>query len=273
MWWLLPVEFAQTLAVLHAVSGVIICLIFDDLVPQKQPSYVPRKRRGCSNRMHKVFLGILSQCCDSLEACIKNLKVRRRYHPPRLYYTGQRTKRKKGKYTMQTDITGMTTTWENERNAPSGSFDSDSQALMLDDGASACITNNFKDFTDPPKWADRKVKGIKGHAQATHRGTVKWYIEDDHGLVHVMIINGAYLTTGQRSLSHRRRDWGIDDQQEHHVVLGPEAFHKNSPARPQDKCGINHDCPRRQGSPLLLCHRHHTRDQTNEYLHHTCHTG
>ena len=37
------------------------------------------------------------------------------------------------------------------------------------------------------------VKGIKGHAQATHRGTLKWYIEDDHGLVHVMVITGAYL--------------------------------------------------------------------------------
>ena len=37
------------------------------------------------------------------------------------------------------------------------------------------------------------VKGIKGHAQATHQGTLKWYIEDDHGLVHVMVITGAYL--------------------------------------------------------------------------------
>ena len=64
---------------------------------------------------------------------------------------------------------------------------------MLDDGTSACITNNINDFTDPPKRVDQKVKGIKGHARATHRGTVKWYIEDDHGLVHVMIITGAYL--------------------------------------------------------------------------------
>ena len=37
------------------------------------------------------------------------------------------------------------------------------------------------------------VKGLKGHAQATHWGTLKWYIEDDHGLVHVMVITGAYL--------------------------------------------------------------------------------
>ena len=87
----------------------------------------------------------------------------------------------------------MTTTWANGRSAPSRSFDSDSQMLMLDDGASACITNNINDFTESPKRVDRKVKGIKGHAQATHRGTVKWYIEDDHGLVHVMMITGAYL--------------------------------------------------------------------------------
>ena len=64
---------------------------------------------------------------------------------------------------------------------------------MLDNGASACITNDIKDFMEPPKRVDRKVKGIKGHARATHRGTIKWYIEDDHGLVHVMIITGAYL--------------------------------------------------------------------------------
>ena len=46
---------------------------------------------------------------------------------------------------------------------------------------------------EPPKCVDRKVKGIKGHADATHRGTLKWYLEDDAGLVHVLIIQGAYL--------------------------------------------------------------------------------
>ena len=38
-----------------------------------------------------------------------------------------------------------------------------------------------------------KVKGITGHAHATHRGTIKWHIDDDQGLVHVMIIHVAYL--------------------------------------------------------------------------------
>ena len=85
------------------------------------------------------------------------------------------------------------TTWENRSSPSQGIFDSDAQSLMLDDGASACITNDKDDFTEPPKRVDKKVKGIKGHAHATHRGTIKWHIEDDRGLVHVMIIRGAYL--------------------------------------------------------------------------------
>ena len=40
---------------------------------------------------------------------------------------------------------------------------------------------------------DQKVNGIKGHANATHRGTLKWHVEDDTGLVHVMVIRGVYL--------------------------------------------------------------------------------
>ena len=64
---------------------------------------------------------------------------------------------------------------------------------MLDDGASACITNDKDNFIESPKCVDRKVKWIKGHAKATHRSTLKWHIEDDNGLVHVMVIKGANL--------------------------------------------------------------------------------
>ena len=46
---------------------------------------------------------------------------------------------------------------------------------------------------EPPKRVDMKAKGIKGHAKTTHRGMIKWHIEDDQGLVHVTIIRGAYL--------------------------------------------------------------------------------
>ena len=140
-----------------------------------------------------TLLGALNRCATTLMERVYNIKVRRRHHPLRPRYSGRRPKCRKGKCVLNTTLPGMTTTWTNERIAPSGTFDSDSQALMLDDGASACITNDTKDFIEPPKRVDRKVKGIKGHPQATHRGTLKWYIEDDHGLVHVMVITGAYL--------------------------------------------------------------------------------
>ena len=70
-------------------------------------------------------------------------------------------------------------------------FDSDSQTLMVDDGASACITNDKNDFIGNPKTISRKVNGMNGQAQATHRGTVRWLIEDDKGMTHVFTINGT----------------------------------------------------------------------------------
>ena len=124
---------------------------------------------------------------------IDNIKVRRHYRTPGLQYNGYRHRRNKRKPVPQTSLTGMTMTWDSRTSQAQGVFDSDTQALMLDDGASACITNNMADFIKPPKRVYKKVKGIKGHAHATHRGTIKWHIEDDRGLVHVMIIRGTYL--------------------------------------------------------------------------------
>ena len=119
------------------------------------------------------------------------MKVRRNSRTPGLRYSGYRHRRKKRKIALQAPLTGMPTAWDSHHAPSQGTFDSDAQALMLDDGASACITNDKGDFIEPPKRVDRKVKGIKGHANATHRGTIKWHLEDDQGLVHVMIIHGA----------------------------------------------------------------------------------
>ena len=119
--------------------------------------------------------------------------MRRHNRSPGFLHYGYRHRCKKRKLVPQASLTGMTMTWNSPSLPSPGPFDSDAQALMLDDGASACITNDKEDFIEPPKQVDMKVKGIKGHANATHRGTIKWHIEDDQGLVHVMIIRGAYL--------------------------------------------------------------------------------
>ena len=144
---------------------------------------------------------------------IDNIKVRRHYRTPGLQYNCFRHRRKKRKPVRQTSLTGMTMTWDSRTSQAQGVFDSDAQPLMLDDGASACITNDMADFIEPPKRVDKKVKGIKGHAHATHRGTIKWHIEDDRGLVHVMIIRGTYLIpdTPTRILSPQHLAQQADD--------------------------------------------------------------
>ena len=170
-----------------------MCLMFDIVAPKELPAYIPKKSRKCKYGITTVLFNAFDQGATTIMGRINNMKVRHRYHPPKLRYSGHRPKHKKGKHVLNAALTSMTTTWSSEPIAPSGTFDSDAQTLMLDGGASACITNGANDFIKPPKRVDNKVKGIKGHAQATHQGTLKWYIKDDHGLVHLMVTTGAYL--------------------------------------------------------------------------------
>ena len=72
-------------------------------------------------------------------------------------------------------------------------FDSDSRALMTDNGASASITNTKSDFVNMPLQVNRRVCGIKGNAQATHVGTARWKLEDDQGRTHSLLIQGTFL--------------------------------------------------------------------------------
>ena len=178
LWWFLPLEVAQTSVALYAVLGILIYIILEDLAPTDQPSYVPRKRRRYSNRLHTAFFGILGQCRESIEASINNLKVRRRYHPPRIRYTGQRPRRKKCKCIIHTNLTGMTTTWENRRSPLSKSFDSDSQMLMLEYGAYARLHHEeHQRFYGVTQKGRPKGKGDQGsrtghpprHSEMVHR--------------------------------------------------------------------------------------------------------
>ena len=162
-----------SLAVIFTVSGLIICLILDGMAPQELQPYILKKRRKHRSCLFIPVLNVMKQCATAHTKIISNMKVRRQYCPPRLRYFGHRHRCKKGKSILNTTLTGMTTTWANDRTASSSAFDSDSQILMLDDAASACITNDKDDFIELPKRVDRKVKGIKGDANATHRGTLK----------------------------------------------------------------------------------------------------
>jgi hypothetical protein len=60
-------------------------------------------------------------------------------------------------------------------------FDSDSFDILVDGGASACISNNLANFIKPPKTSAIWVKGFNGTTSSTKVGTVRWSILDDSG--------------------------------------------------------------------------------------------
>ena len=166
--------------------------------PEEKQPYVPKRFRPPKYSWIKSALKTMIRSTEPLYKAINTMKVRRKYHPRGLRSAGPRrrwSRKVPQERRHHNPIPAMTTTWDNgvSKTPPGQQFDSDSRALMLDDEASACITNDKSDFIEPPAKVNRKVRGIKGHAKATYRGTIKWHVEDDTGLVHVMIIRGAYL--------------------------------------------------------------------------------
>ena len=188
----------MTIAAFLLTFSVMILITLDgDDNGEKQP-YVPKRLRPPKYLWIKSMLKPMCLCADFVTYKIANMKVRRKYHPQGPRITGLRRrwyKKVPRDRLLHDSIPVMTTTWEdNVSKTPLGRlFDSDSRTLMIDDGASACITNDKGNFIEPPTKVNRKVRGIKGHAKATHRSTIKWHVEDDTGLTHVMIIKGAYL--------------------------------------------------------------------------------
>ena len=132
---------------------------------------VPKKRKPPKSLWIKSLLMALNWRMTATTKMITNLRVRRRYRPQRHCTCGRRHQQKKPRHATFTTATCMSATWPNGWTTPQASnkqFDSDSHTLMLDDGASACITNCMDDFIESPKRVVRKVKGIKGHAKVTH---------------------------------------------------------------------------------------------------------
>ena len=73
-------------------------------------------------------------------------------------------------------------------------FDSDSKQIRIDNCASFCISNDKTDFVGPLKSMNRKLKGLGGTLGNIQSGTIRWFIEDDMGRRHrVLIPNSLYV--------------------------------------------------------------------------------
>ena len=102
------------------------------------------------------------------------------------------------------------------------SFDSDSQPLMFDDGASASITNDLQDLMTKPTPIMRKVKGIAGSAKATYHRTVKWKIENNNNIIQTFVIPNAYYIAAAptRILSPQHFAQQMQDHKPHAERMG-----------------------------------------------------
>jgi hypothetical protein len=56
------------------------------------------------------------------------------------------------------------------------------------------LTNDIRDYVEPPVKSTVRVKGYNGSTNSTMVGTVKWKIEDDKGKVHSFILPNTYYS-------------------------------------------------------------------------------
>ena len=148
----------------------IFWFVLGILEPPDSPPYVPRRKRKPLRGSH-FLRTLITKCTVTITAQVDNVKVRRHYRTPSLPFNGYRHRRKKRKLVPPTSMTGMTMTWDsNSSPSPSqGIFDSDAQALMLDDGASACDTiPSTTPGAEPPRDA---IDSGSARSHSTHLET------------------------------------------------------------------------------------------------------
>ena len=75
-----------------------------------------------------------------------------------------------------------------------GHFDTDSTKILIDNCASASITNDPRDCATPPVQVNRIIRGIGGDIRTDriYRTTIKWTIEDDDGAPHTILLPRSY---------------------------------------------------------------------------------
>ena len=102
--------------------------------------------------------------------------------------------------TILTSTTGQVA----NRAAHEVGFDTDAKRILVDNCATASITNNIMDCATKPIQIKRKVKGIAGSYQPDiYETTIRWDIEDDDGKIHQITLPRSYYipSTPTRLLS------------------------------------------------------------------------
>jgi len=100
------------------------------------------------------------------------------------------------KHARLTNLAYEATLTQNKHCKENVAFDSDSYQIMVDNGASYSITNDLKDFVEPPVQKGVKINGYDGSKPSARTETVQWKIPDDDGQLHTITLPGTnYVPT------------------------------------------------------------------------------
>ena len=159
--------------------------------------YVPRRKRW-----HKVnwiiskFLYIIQLAFDYSYDKVMRMKVDRKY---------------RNKWRVSRISCGIQHIFVNDTRISNGNssqtprlsafttvFDTDANAIGIDNRCSACLSNDINDFIGPVTKTNRRIKGFGGEAlMDVYMGTIIWKWLDDEGLEHrFKILKSYYVRRG-----------------------------------------------------------------------------
>ena len=186
----------------------IIVLVYPSLIGARdklvQKHYTPKQKRGPIGKITKLITNrYIPRIFDKIERWSERLKVKNRdnrkkssirlidYQKTR-YYSASR---------IAMSVLAMSTgeyRYNHYREQRIAHFDTDAEAIGIDNRCSACISHRIEDFIDNPVESKRTIKGFGGtKVENIMRGTIKWEWLDDEGKKHRFIIpNSYYVPSG-----------------------------------------------------------------------------
>jgi hypothetical protein len=93
-------------------------------------------------------------------------------------------------------------------------WDTYSYRIHVDNCASYSISNDIKDFVTKSEATNKSVKGISGTISQEKTGTILWYIEDNNGKVHKMVLPGSLYIPESPSKLFSPQHWAQVGQEQ-----------------------------------------------------------
>ena len=205
--WSLAGPQLEALALRYFMA--LVCTSFA-LLYEEQPPFrrQPKSRRTPFSKLATNFWGYLKSwiydpCLSRIATYVESMKTDRRSRKRTRRYVRAASRLQKlttkshtcnwaRQLCLMTAVVAMTSAAPT-LSAHQSYFDSDSFPIKIDNCATKSISPSIDDFIGPLEDVHNvRVKGIGGTVTGVKRGTIRWYIEDDLGKVHTLLLPNSY---------------------------------------------------------------------------------